>query len=210
MRQPARIGGMNSVWGFLWPCGSDFLIHPSPPYSHYHQACCYPASSRRPAFHQLFRRHTPPPPSALPPAASPSAPAAPLLIQIPIFVSARHQRHAAAALAQLHCQRGNGLLGMGWSIGGLSVIHRCGATIAIDGIKGGVNYDANDKFCLDGERLISHMVAVEYRTQHESWQKVMAIGGTASNPSSFTVTSKDGTVQYYGATTDSRIAERLM
>ncbi len=96
-------------------------------------------------------------------------------------------------------QGGNGLLGMGWSVGGLSIIHRCGATIHLDGFKGGVNYDANDKFCLDGERLIWDATNGFYRTQHESWQKVSVVG------SYFTVTTKDGTVMTYGGTSDSQI-----
>ena len=41
-------------------------------------------------------------------------------------------------------QSGNGLLGMGWSLGGLSAIHRCPKTVAQDGALGGVNFDAND------------------------------------------------------------------
>src|SRR4051812_17209631 len=35
----------------------------------------------------------------------------------------------------------NTLLGIGWSVSGLSVIQRCGRTIVLDGQKGGVNYD---------------------------------------------------------------------
>lgn len=101
-------------------------------------------------------------------------------------------------------QGGNGLLGMGWSIGGLSVIHHCGATITVDEFKGGVNYSPNDKYCLDGERLIWDATMGFYRTQHESWQKIV-FSGFAHDPTSFTVTSKDGTVRYYGATADSRI-----
>ena len=101
-------------------------------------------------------------------------------------------------------QGGNGLLGMGWGLAGLSVIHRCGATIEIDGFKGGVNYDANDKSCLDGERLIS-IGGSQYRTRNESLQKIVAVGGTATNPNSFAVTDKDGVVREYDGTTDSRI-----
>src|SRR5258708_413257 len=52
-------------------------------------------------------------------------------------------------------QGGNGLVGMGWALSGLSVVHRCPRTIAQDGVRGGINYDANDRFCLDGQRLIS-------------------------------------------------------
>ena len=51
-------------------------------------------------------------------------------------------------------QSGNGPLGVGWSLGGLSTVNRCPATLAQDGFKGGINYDANDLFCLDGQRLI--------------------------------------------------------
>lgn len=51
-------------------------------------------------------------------------------------------------------QAGNGLSWMGWSLLGLSAIHRCPATIDQDGFAGSLNYDANDRFCLDGERLI--------------------------------------------------------
>lgn len=94
-------------------------------------------------------------------------------------------------------QAGDGPVGMGWGIGGLSVIHRCGATIAIDGFKGGVNYDSDDRFCLDGERLI-HIGSNEYRTQHESWQRVVAYGPNAWDPQYFVVTAKDGTQRTYG------------
>lgn len=100
-------------------------------------------------------------------------------------------------------QSGNGLMGMGWSISGLSVIHRCGATIMVDGFKGGVNYDANDRFCLDGERLIS-VGGSEYRTQHESWRRIIA-SDTSANPAFFTVYTKDGSILEYGNTGDSRI-----
>jgi hypothetical protein len=123
---------------------------------------------------------------------------------IPIVVPPGTNGMAPSISLNYNSQGGNGLVGMGWAIGGLSVIHRCGATITIDGFKGGVNYDANDRFCLDGERLIS-IGNNEYRTQHESWQKIVFFGTNATDPASFTVRSKDGTVRYYGATTDSRI-----
>lgn len=84
---------------------------------------------------------------------------------------------------------------MGWGLSGLSVIHRCGATIELDGFKGGVNYDANDKFCLDGERLI-HLGNGQYRTEKESLQKIVA-SDTSHNPSWFTLTSPDGSVREY-------------
>lgn len=44
----------------------------------------------------------------------------------------------------------NGLLGVGWTLSGLSSIGRCSRTVAQDGVLGGVNFDANDRFCVDG------------------------------------------------------------
>jgi hypothetical protein len=44
-----------------------------------------------------------------------------------------------------------GLLGIGFKLGGSSAIYRCDKTIATDGMKGGVGYDDNDRYCLDGQ-----------------------------------------------------------
>src|SRR5574340_557976 len=67
-------------------------------------------------------------------------------------------------------QAGNGLLGVGWSLSGLSVITRCPRTLAQDGVREGINYDANDRYCLDGQRLIvisgvDGADGTEYRTE---------------------------------------------
>jgi len=101
-------------------------------------------------------------------------------------------------------QGGNGLLGIGWLIDGLSVIHRCAPTLAVDGVKGGVDYSSNDRYCVDGQRLIS-IGGSEYRTQHESWNKITAFGTAGSGPASFIVKTKNGMTMEYGMTIDSRI-----
>ena len=44
--------------------------------------------------------------------------------------------------------------GMGWSLGGLSVVHRCPKTVAQDSERGGINFDTDDRFCVDKQRLI--------------------------------------------------------
>jgi hypothetical protein len=175
--------GVNAVWGFLWSCGSDLTPGPQPEYSF--PTPTYPPS-RITIKHAVTRllaggllcfaasfAHATAPIGATPGsfAVDPSGAAT---YSIPIFVPPGTNGMQPQLSLNYHSQGGNGLLGMGWSIGGLSAIHRCGSTIAIDGIKGGVNYDANDKFCLDGERLIWSSSDGFYRTQHESWQKVVA------------------------------------
>lgn len=53
-----------------------------------------------------------------------------------------------------YSQGGNGNMGVGWNFTGVSVINRCPATIEIDGFTKAVDYGPDDKFCLDGQRLI--------------------------------------------------------
>ena len=59
----------------------------------------------------------------------------------------------ALSLDYRHRSQG-GLLGVGWSIGGLSQITRCPRTVAQDGIAARPQYSVADRFCLDGQRLV--------------------------------------------------------
>ena len=111
-------------------------------------------------------------------------------------------------------QQGNGLLGVGWQLAGLSAIARCGKTIATDGIRGGVNFDSGDRFCFDGQRLMAVSGnygedGTEYHTERETWVKVISHTESDQNgPRSFTVTTKDGHEMEFGNTDDSRILAR--
>lgn len=105
----------------------------------------------------------------------------------------------------------NGLLGVGWNIGGLSCITRCGQTYAADGVKSGITFTSNDRFCIDGQRLINVSgkygdSETVYRTELETWRLVVSstkVFGSA--PESFTVYTKGGTVWTYGGTQNSQI-----
>jgi hypothetical protein len=107
-------------------------------------------------------------------------------------------------------QAGNGLLGVGWSLEGLSAIARCPRTMAQDGARGAVNYDANDRYCLDGQRLIAIAGSygadgTEYRTERESFSKIVSFGQAGSGPAWFKVWTRSGQILEYGNTADSRI-----
>ncbi|MEO0616403.1 MAG: RHS repeat-associated core domain-containing protein [Pseudomonadota bacterium] len=108
-------------------------------------------------------------------------------------------------LALLYSSRApNGQVGFGWSLTGLSAISRCPRTIAQDGVRGGVNFDANDRFCLDGQRLKLEGTGVYggnnvyYRTEIESYQRVQSKGGSTASPSYFVVQDKAGLKRFYG------------
>src|SRR3954465_7298047 len=62
-------------------------------------------------------------------------------IQVPPGVAGIEPRLTIA----YNSQGGNGLLGVGWSLSGLSTVTRCPMTYAQDGVKGGVNFDWNDR-----------------------------------------------------------------
>jgi RHS repeat-associated protein len=101
----------------------------------------------------------------------------------------------------------NGLVGVGWSLSGLSSIHRCGKTIAQDGINERIAFGTSDRLCLDGQRLVLVNLPAsdanywadnaEYRTEIDSFTRVRAQGTGVVNRS-FLVESKDGRIMRYG------------
>lgn len=111
-------------------------------------------------------------------------------------------------------QGGNGMAGYGWNISGVSAITRIPRTKFHDGVVSGVNLDVNDRFALDGQRLILKSGTVYgaagtvYETESFSNIKITAIGvsplGANYGPASFKVEYPDGSIAQYGATTDSR------
>ncbi|WP_218044983.1 SpvB/TcaC N-terminal domain-containing protein, partial [Kiloniella majae] len=107
-------------------------------------------------------------------------------------------------------QAGNGPLGVGWGLSSLSAITRCGQRLVPHGKIHGVDFSAEDRFCLDGQRLVAvsgdyGADGTEYRTEIESYAKVISNGTAGIGPASFTVLSKGGLVLEYGVTDDSRI-----
>ncbi len=75
-------------------------------------------------------------------------------------------------------------------------ITRCNKTIASDGIADGVDFDATDLFCLDGNKLVLTSGTYgqdgsEYRTEHDTFAKIKASGDQAGGPQHFRVWTKD-------------------
>jgi len=106
-------------------------------------------------------------------------------------------------------QGGAGLAGFGWSLGGLSSISRGGQTRVIDGQPRGIDFSLADRFYLDGQRLILvsgtyGLAGSEYRTEIDSFSRIVAYGSAGSGPSWFRVWTKAGLVMDYGRADDSR------
>jgi len=107
---------------------------------------------------------------------------------------------------QYNSQSGNGYMGVGWSLDGVSSIERCSQTEAVDGAshKFGVRYNANDRFCLDGQRLINirggyGADGTEYRTEINNYSKIVSRSTLSGAPRYFDVYTKSGLRYIYGA-----------
>jgi hypothetical protein len=111
---------------------------------------------------------------------------------------------------------GAGTAGMGWSVGGMSSIHRCPRTPEQDGESRAVRGDGSDRLCLDGMRLLVvnpstlapiagqagyGAVGAVYRTEIDSFVRVTQFGASLAGASScFQVETKSGVVRHYGGT----------
>lgn len=98
----------------------------------------------------------------------------------------------------------SGLLGYGFDLTGLSVIGRVPRNLMLDSIAGEVEFSANDRFALDGQRLIlSQTTGNEervYFTEIKNFARVTAYG-PEGDPTYFKVETKDGITCEYHANT---------
>ena len=106
-------------------------------------------------------------------------------------------------------QMGNGLLGWGWNLSGLSSITRTGRTPYHDGGQTSVNF-VYDRFSMDGKRLMLCSGnyggnGAVYKTEIDEMSKIVSFTDGYNGPARFVVYKKDGTVWEYGGTDDSRI-----
>ncbi|WLQ13235.1 FG-GAP-like repeat-containing protein [Hahella aquimaris] len=107
---------------------------------------------------------------------------------------------------------GTGYFGEGWSLEGVSKIHRCQPTLERDGGNDAVDFDGNDQFCINGARLVLVSGSLggngsEYRTEMETGGKFIAYneGTTGNGPTKFKVWLKNGLIAEYGYTANSRL-----
>lgn len=102
-------------------------------------------------------------------------------------------------------QSGNGLLGKGWNLSGLSAISRCRQTLMQDRQALPITWGADDRFCLNGSRLVLVDASdtygapgTEYKTEIDTFVTVTAVGGSTGKPDYFTLEAKDGSTTYFG------------
>jgi RHS repeat-associated protein len=100
-------------------------------------------------------------------------------------------------------QSGNGSLGVGWNLAGLSSIYRCNLTYAQDAAPAAVTLSTSDGYCLDGQRLrltsgTYGVAGSTYQTEIANFQNVTAYGAAGNGPAYFTVQTPGGRTLTYG------------
>jgi RHS repeat-associated protein len=100
-------------------------------------------------------------------------------------------------------QSGNGYVGVGWNLAGLSSIYRCNLTYAQDSAPAPVALSTSDGYCLDGQRLrltsgTYGTAGSTYQTEIANFKNVTAYGTAGNGPSYFIVQGPDGRSFQYG------------
>jgi len=128
--------------------------------------------------------------------------------QIPIFTPPGTAGMQPQISIVYNSQGGNGLLGLGWDIAGLSAVTRTGQTVYYDGDVTPIRLSNDDRYLLDGNRLICTdgtygNTNSTYATEIETFSRITAlhVGGNRY----FKVETKDGMTLEYGYTVNSRI-----
>jgi RHS repeat-associated protein len=124
---------------------------------------------------------------------------------IPIIVPPGTGGMQPSLSIEYNSQSGNGIMGIGWNLAGISTIKRTGSNFYHDGIQKGVDFTSGDNFLLDGQRLILvNSSTREYRTENETFSQIFLTNG-AYGIDYFTVKTKGGLTIEYGKTGNSKI-----
>ncbi|WP_430909501.1 RHS repeat-associated core domain-containing protein [Maribacter sp. 2-571] len=114
---------------------------------------------------------------------------------------------------QYNSQSGDGLVGYGWHLTGVSTITRIPSTMYHNGTIDPVDFDALDRFALDGQRLILKSGTygangAVYETEYHSNLRITSLGtspyGAGFGPEKFKVEYPDGSVAMYADNANSR------
>jgi RHS repeat-associated protein len=103
-------------------------------------------------------------------------------------------------------QAGNGTLGMGWSLQGLSAISRSAKSIYYDDEASFIKYNNDDAFKIDGNRLfkLSNSQYI-FGTELEDFSRIFMRNPNSPSDQWFELETKEGQKIEYGRTSDSKL-----
>lgn len=127
---------------------------------------------------------------------------------VPIVIPPGRAGMQPSVALSYNSRSGDGVMGLGWSLSGLSSIHRCPQTPEQDGVTKGVSYTTGatgDRLCLDGQRLVPSAGTygtngTTYSTEINSFARITQVGGSLTGAATcFKVEEKSGRILHYGA-----------
>ena len=129
---------------------------------------------------------------------------------IPIYCSPGTNGMQPNVSLSYNSQSTNGILGWGWSLGGLSAITRTGKDMFRDGDVLQFENLPTDNLAIDGNRLVSlegswNFNDIIFGTEIGNTSRIIPFGYNAEGYTSFKVETKDGSIIEYGNTADSKI-----
>jgi YD repeat-containing protein len=100
-------------------------------------------------------------------------------------------------------QQGNGYIGVGWNLSGLSSIYRCNLTYAQDAAPAPVALVTGDGYCMDGQRLrltggTYGTAGSIYQTEVANFVNVTAYGAAGNGPAYWIAQDRNGRTYTYG------------
>ncbi len=102
-------------------------------------------------------------------------------------------------------QGGNGLLGWGWNMSGISSVTRCKKSLLLDGQASPASWDGSI-FCYNGQRLLEvgeSAGVTTYATATETHVEIKSYGDK-HNPDYFQLIARDGSLSVFGDTLDAK------
>jgi hypothetical protein len=105
---------------------------------------------------------------------------------------------------------GLGIVGFGWQLGGVSMITRGLQTYYHDGAARGIELDLNDRFYIDGQRLVNTTSydygssSAKYQTDNDIFTRVTPQGVNSYGPAWFKAETKSGLIIEYGNSNGSK------
>ncbi|HEY3500252.1 MAG TPA: RHS repeat-associated core domain-containing protein [Polyangiaceae bacterium] len=135
---------------------------------------------------------------------------------IPISVPEGRNGMAPNLSLQYSSAGNDGMLGVGWALGGLSSITRCPATEGQDGSPDRVLFNnAADRYCLDGRRLVlvsgtNGAVSAVYKTEVDSGVRVRITVADSIGPKTWQVDDGAGRMAVYGVYGGNALTRRTL
>jgi hypothetical protein len=122
---------------------------------------------------------------------------------IPIWAPAGPNHMQPNIALTYNSQAGNGYVGVGWDVSGLSAIYRCNHTVAQDGAAAPVALATSDGYCMGGQRLrltggTYGAASSTYQTEIANFVNVEAYGTAGNGPAYWIATDGHGWKYSYG------------